>query len=103
VKLTRSGNQLTVAIIGFSNTREIVSASFHFVASAGANLTQTDFSPTVNNIFSDWFDGDNNSVSFGSSFTYTQDFSVNDTAASIASVEVTLTNSVGVSTKYTAQ
>jgi hypothetical protein len=102
-KLTRNGNQLTVTILGFSNTREIVSAAFHFIPTAGATLTTSDFSPPVSTIFSGWFDGDNNSVSFGSSFTYTQDFGVSDTAANIGSVQVTLTNSVGVSTVYTAQ
>jgi hypothetical protein len=100
--LTRSGSQLTVTVIGFSNTREIVSAAFHFVPSPGATLTQSDFSPAVNGIFSTWYAGEG-SLTYGSSFTYTQVFDVSDTAANIGSVQVTLTNTVGTSTVETAQ
>ena len=100
--LTRSDTQLTVTVIGFSNTREIVSAAFHFVPVAGATLVETDLSPTVSDIFTTWYDG-TASLTYGSSFTYTQVFNVSDSAANIGSIQVTLTNSVGTSTVETAQ
>jgi len=100
--LTRSGNQLTVTVTGFSNTREIVQANFHFVAAAGASLTTTDFTANVASVFATYF-ADPASVPFGSSFVYTQNFTVDGNASDIGSVQVTLTNTVGVSAMATAQ
>jgi hypothetical protein len=100
--LTRSGTQLSVSVIGFSNTREIVQANFHFTPVAGASLTTTDIPASVAPSFATWF-ADPSSVAFGSAFTYTQNFTVSDDAAKIASVQVTLTNGTGVSTAQTAQ
>jgi hypothetical protein len=100
--LTRSGNQLTVTVTGFSNTREIVQANFHFVAAAGASLTTTDFTANVASVFATYF-ADPASVPFGSSFVYTQNFTVDGNASDIGSVQVTLTNTVGVSATATAQ
>jgi hypothetical protein len=100
--LARSGNQLTVTETGFSNTREIVSASFHFVPVAGATLTTTDFTAPVTTDFATWF-ASPTSLTYGSAFSYVQVFNVSDDSSKIASVQVTLTNSVGVSTTQTAQ
>ena len=100
--LTRNGKQLTVVIVGYSNTREIVSASFHFTPAAGATLTTSDFSPPAADLFTTWY-ADPTSTQYGSSFTYTQNFTVSDDATNIGSVQVTLTNTVGVSETFTAQ
>ena len=95
--------QLTVAIQGFSNTRELSQATFEFTAAPGAPKIDT---PTitvpVTAIFSDWF-GSTDSIQYGSTFTYTQIFTISGDAANVGSVEVTLTNSVGQSTSLTAQ
>ncbi len=100
--LTRVGDKLVISIIGFSNTREIVQAHFHFVPAAGAALESSDFTPTVADTFASWY-ALPDSLSYGSSFTYTQEFGISGGASQIGSVQVTLTNSVGVSTTYTAQ
>jgi hypothetical protein len=100
--LTRSGTTLTVTESGFSNTREIVSASFHFTPVAGASLTTSDFTAPVGPAFTTWF-ATPGSLTYGSAFSYQQIFDVSDDADKIASVQVTLTNSVGVSTTQTAQ
>jgi hypothetical protein len=100
--ISRSGNQLTVTESGFSNTREIVSASFHFVPVTGANLTTTDFTAPVTPAFATWF-ASSTSLTYGSAFSYVQVFNVSDDASKVASVQVTLTNGVGVSTTQTAQ
>jgi hypothetical protein len=100
--LTRSGTQLTVAIHGFSNTREVTQASFHFVGIAGAQINTPDITAPVTPLFTGWFSS-TTSAQYGSTFTYTQIFNVSDNANNIGSVEVTLTNSVGVSTVQTAQ
>jgi hypothetical protein len=94
---------LTVTVDGFSNTREIVQANFHFVAVPGATLSTTDFTAPVSDEFATWF-ASAGGLQLGSSFLYTQNFNVVDgDATKIASVQVTLTNSVGVSTAETAQ
>jgi len=101
--LTRNGNQLTVAVTGFSNTREIVQANFHFVPVAGATLSTTDLTAPVGDEFATWF-ASPGGLQLGSTFLYTQNFNVVDGDASkIASVQVTLTNSVGVSVAESAQ
>ena len=101
--LIRNGNQLTVTVDGFSNTREITQANFHFVAAPGATLSTTDFTAPVSAEFATWF-ASTGGLQLGSAFLYTQNFAVNDGDASkIASVQVTLTNTVGVSAPETAQ
>lgn len=101
--ITRSTGQLTVAIQGFSNTRELTQASFEFTSAPGAPKIDT---PTVTvpvgTIFADWF-ASADSIQYGSTFTYTQIFDISGSAANIGSVQVTLTNSVGVSTLQSAQ
>jgi hypothetical protein len=100
--LARSGNQLTITETGFSNTRDVVSASFHFIPIAGATLTTTDFTAPVGPAFATWFTNPT-SLTYGSAFSYTQVFNVSDDASKIASVQVTLTNSIGVSITQTVQ
>jgi hypothetical protein len=101
--LTRAANQLTVVIHGFSNTREVVSAKFHFTAAPGAEVATTDLTLPADAIFNtDWFDG-KESEAYGSTFTYTQVFNLSDTNATIGSVDATLTNTIGVSAPMTAQ
>ncbi len=100
--LTRSGSTLTVTIDGFSNTREIVSAAFHFVAASGSTLSTTDVPAPVGTVFATYYGG-TASQPFGSSFVYTQVFNVSGDAKAVGSVQVTLTNSIGQSVVVTAQ
>jgi len=102
VKLTRTGTQLTVAIIGLSSTREMTQAHFHFTAAAGHSLTTTDLTVTVNTEFGAWY-GSADSANFGTMFLYTQPFTLDSDASSVGSVTVTLTNSQGASQPATAQ
>ena len=101
--VTRSGDQLTVVIHGFSNTREIVNAMFHFTAATGASIGTPDLTLPADTIFNtNWFDTDA-SDAYGSTFTYTQIFNTSDGAANIGSVDAVLTNSVGASASTTAK
>jgi hypothetical protein len=103
VTLTRSGNELTAVIHGFSNTREMVNAKFHFTAATGASLSTTDLTIPTDTIFNtNWFLTDT-SDQYGSTFTYTQIFNTSDAATDIGTVDVTLTNTVGASSTQTAQ
>ena len=101
--IARTGGQLTATVQGFSNTRELTFSRFEFTAAPGAPAVATpDVSVPVGTIFADWF-ASANSIQYGSTFTYTQIFNISESAANIASVQVTLTNSVGPSTPQTAQ
>lgn len=101
--VTRGADQLTVVMHGFSNTREVVNAKFHFTAAPGATLATTDLTLPADTIFNvQWFDTAP-SDAYGSTFTYTQIFNTSDAAATIGSVDATLTNTVGASTSITAK
>jgi Bacterial Ig-like domain (group 3) len=103
VTATRSGNQLTVVVHGFSNTREMVNAKFHFTPAAGASLDTTDLTVTSDLIFNtNWFQT-KTSDQYGSTFTYTQIFNTSDDATTVGSVDVTLTNTIGASDMKTTQ
>jgi Bacterial Ig-like domain (group 3)/FG-GAP-like repeat len=103
VSITRGTGQITVAIQAFSNTRELTQASFEFTAAPGApKIDKPMITVPVGTLFAGWFDS-TDSIQYGSTFTYTQIFNINGNAANIASVQVTLTNSVGPSTPQTAQ
>ena len=100
--MTRSGDQLTVVLHGFSNTREVTQATFQFVGISGAQIDTPDVTVPVGPAFTAWYSSAA-SDQYGSTFTYTQTFTVGGGAASIDSVQVTLTNSVGTSVMQTAQ
>ena len=87
---------------GFSNTREVSQATFHFIGLAGAVINTPDLTVTVTPIFNGWFTS-TPSIAYGSSFTYTQSFDVSEDAANIGSVEVTITNTVGQSNRKATQ
>ena len=101
--LTRNGSQFTVILHGFSNTREVSSAQFHFTPAAGSTIETTDLTLSGQTTFDvQWFDTDP-SDAYGSTFTYTQIFNISDDATVVGSVDATLTNSVGTSTTMTAK
>jgi hypothetical protein len=101
--LTRSGNQLTVVMHGFSNTREVASAQFHFTAAPFSQLATTELDLPADLIFNtNWF-ATTASEAYGSTFTYTQIFNLSDNASAVGSVDATLTNGVGVSNSMTAK
>lgn len=95
VTLTSSGDTLTVAVTGFSNTRDLSGAAFTFTAASGAAVQSGDSSLTANisSLAAPYFA----SVS-GGAFAYTQTFNLTASASDIASVTVSLTNSAGQTT-----
>lgn len=102
VVLSRSGTEMTVAIRGFSPTRTMTQAAFHFTAAAGKNLKTTDLTVDLTTPFSNWYQS-TNSASFGTTFLYTQPFTLTTDASSVGGVSVTLTNPQGTSQPGTAQ
>ena len=93
-RLTRNGNTLTISVVGYSNTREAIQAAFHFNAVPGSTIDNPDLMLTVGANFAGWYvtpDSDN----YGSAFTYTQDFTLDQDSALIQNVTVTLANTIG--------
>ena len=101
VKLARSPDSLTVTMEGFSSSRDMTSATFNFTPAGGAKLTDSQVVVDVSDAFTSWY-GLGTSDQYGSAFTYTQTFQLNNSSTAIQSVSVTLTNSVGTSTAKSA-
>ena len=100
--LSRSGKSMQVVVVGYSPTRDMTQATFHFVPTTGNTLKTTDVTVTLSDVFTTWYQG-TNSDQFGTQFTYTQPFTLDSDASVISSVTVTLSNSQGASQPATAQ
>jgi hypothetical protein len=100
--LTRSGTSLQVALLGLSSTRDMTQADFHFTAVPGKSLGTTDLTVPVTSAFQAWYQSAASDAD-GTTFTYTQPFTITGDAADIQSIAVTLTNSQGVSESSTVQ
>lgn len=102
VTATGSGNALTVTVRGFSDTREISTAKFHFTPAPGKSIGTQDVAIPVGPIFATWY-ADPASDQYGSEFTYSQVFNLSSDASVVGQVTVTLVNSVGDSTPVSTQ
>ena len=94
---TRTSGGISVTVTGFSNTREVATATFSFV---GTNLSTTSLTIPANALFSPYY-ADEASIAFGSIFTYVQSFTIQGTATNVQQVGLVLTNSVGASLPMT--
>jgi hypothetical protein len=95
----RNGDTITVSIQGFSNTREVTTANFHF---AGETFKNPDITIDVTSLFANWYSSQP-SLQFGSSFTYTQSFTLSSSALKVKTITVSLDNSVGTSAAVVVQ
>ena len=102
VTLTRNGNGITIAILGLSTTRDMTQAEFQFTPASGASLKTTDLTVDLTGPFTTWYQS-TSSDAFGTTFLYTQPFTLSSDATSVGGVTVTLTNSQGASQPVTAQ
>jgi sugar lactone lactonase YvrE len=100
--LTRNGLNLIVNLVGFSNTREVTKATFHFNAQPGTTISNPDVTVDVSSDFTGWFSAAA-SDTYGSEFTYIQNFTLSEDSSIVSSVTVTLLNTVGQSTVVTVQ
>ena len=102
VSLDRSGDTLTVTVVGYSSSRDMSTAAFDFTPASGSSISNPEISLDVSTEFGTWYSSAA-SIDFGSEFTYQQIFNLNNNASTIGGVSVTLTNSVGTSNVVTAQ
>ena len=102
VAIDRSGNNITVSVLGLSSTRDMTQATFHFTPASGASLKTTDLTVDLTGAFTTWYQSAA-SDNFGTTFLYTQPFTLNSDATHVGSVTVTLTNTQGASQPGNAQ
>jgi len=102
VTFSTSGDTLTVVVTGYSSTREIQSATFSFTPAMGASLAEKSITVPASTLFGTWYTTPE-SAQYGSSFTYTQLFTLSGPATAVGGVGVTLTNTIGTSTEVTSQ
>ncbi|WP_263373831.1 beta strand repeat-containing protein [Granulicella aggregans] len=100
-KVGSTTTAVTVTVTGFSNTREVKSAIFHFTPTPGNTISNPDVTIDVTSIFASWYNTPASNA-YGSTFTYAQPFNLNADATTIMGVTVTLVNAVGNSVVTTA-
>jgi hypothetical protein len=101
VRIAAVTGGFNVVVIGFSTTREITSATFHFTPSSGNTLQTTDVTMPVGTAFTTWYQS-SASNAFGSQFLLTQPFNVQGVSGAVGTVSVTLTNTQGTSQAVSA-
>jgi hypothetical protein len=94
---TTSG--FTLAVTGYSTTRDMTSAQFDFTAATGVTLAAPSATVQVGSQFTSWY-SDARSNAFGSTFVLTIPFTFTSTTKPVSGVTVTLTNSKGASTPF---
>jgi FG-GAP-like repeat len=99
--LTRSGNSLTLVIDGISTPRDMTSATFHFTPISGKSFKTSDITVPLSTAYATFYQSPE-SVPNGTTFIYTQPFSLDSAATDVAAVTVTLSNSQGASQTLTA-
>ena len=91
-----------VQIAGFSNSRDLTAASFHFTAASGQILQTSDLTVDLSSLASQWYSGTSSSQ-FGGAFLLVVPFTVQQGASSgLASVSVQLRNTQGTSSAGSA-
>jgi hypothetical protein len=101
VAVATTATGLQIAIVGTSTTLDMKTAAFHFTPAAGATLQTTDVAIDVSSLFAAWY-GNAASLATGSQFSLIVPFTVAGNTSTIASVTVTLINSVGGSAPVSA-
>ena len=94
----RTATSFTVAVVGFSTTREVSQASFRFTARSGVQIPSSTVTAAVTDAFTAWF----STSQFGGLFTLRVPFTVSGADNAASSVAVTLQNSAGTSASASA-
>jgi hypothetical protein len=97
-----SSGAITVVVSGYSNTRDMSSASFIFTGTGSNSLASPTVSVPVTSLFTPWYTS-SSSDAYGSEFTYTQNFQLSRPDSGLTGVSVTLTNSIGTSGSVNSQ
>jgi hypothetical protein len=101
VSFQQTPGGITVTVVGFSSSREMVSGLFHFAPASNVTFTSGDITVPLATPFSTWWSNTTQSNPYGTQFTLTVPFSLSTQSTAVVSVTVTLTNSKGASNPVT--
>ena len=99
---SRSGNTLTVRVLGYATSREVTQATFAFSATQGQSLQTSQFAIPVDALFSPWY-SDPANAPYGSQFVFTQPFTIQGDVNAVSAQTVTLTNRLGTTSATVSQ
>lgn len=102
VNLTQGSGALTVSVIGYSSTREVISGVFTFAPATGSTLSQSAITVQLGSAYTTWYQSAA-SDGYGSLFQLTLPFNVSGDALDVVAVTVTLTNTKGTSAAVSEQ
>jgi len=94
VMMSRSSGGFQVQVTGYSPDRRVLSAQFTFDVRTPDGIQKVTLTRNVDDDFGNWYRSQT-STAFGSSFVYTQSFSIQGDMNAIQAVSVTLTNGQG--------
>jgi hypothetical protein len=99
VQVSRSGSTISIAVTGYSTSREINQAVFNFSAASGQTLqtAAASISVDVGAVFNTWFQNAA-TAQYGSQFIFTQPFTIQGDVNAVIPISVTFRNSDGTAT-----
>lgn len=94
VTATLSGTSMTIRITGYATPRSVTNLTFGFEAKTASGIQRVDLTRSADPDFPNWYQN-LQSIPFGSTFVFSQIFSVQSNGAELEAVTVTLTNAQG--------
>jgi hypothetical protein len=99
--VTPTSGGFNLVLVGYSTTRDMVSAAITFTPTSGVTLASDSTTVSLSQIFTTWYQS-STSAPFGSLFSLEIPFTIQNGTNPLASVSVALTNSQGTSATATA-
>jgi large repetitive protein len=99
--VTPTSGGFNLVVVGYSTTRDMVSAAITFTPTSGITLGSNSATVSLSQIFTTWYQS-STSAPFGSMFSLEIPFTIQNGSNPLASVSVALTNSQGSSASATA-
>jgi hypothetical protein len=99
--VTRTTGGFNLVVVGYTTSRELVSAAITFTPVAGVTLSSSQATVQLTQVFTTWY-ADPTSAPYGSNFLLTMPFTVANGANPLTSVSVVLTNAQGSSNSMSA-
>jgi hypothetical protein len=99
--VTPTSGGFNLVLVGYSTTRDMVSAAITFTPTSGVTLASNSTTVSLSQLFATWYQS-STSAPFGSMFSLEIPFTIQNGTNPLASVSVALTNSQGTSATATA-
>jgi len=99
--VTPTSGGFNLVVVGYSTTRDMVSAAITFTPTSGVTLASNSTTVSLSQVFTAWYQS-STSAPFGSMFSLEIPFIIQNGTNPLASISVALTNSQGSSATTTA-